>query len=403
MLYLVITPFFPTPSHYACPFIYDQVKAIERSKKYDQVIVLRPTGYGTKETSYEYGGVTVHLFKTLQLPSNTLPGFFDWVNIRSFLRCVDRLGIDLNDVAVAHAHVYPCYAYTLKKKNPNIKAVIQFHGADPFTIRLGKLNKYVWHRKIVAKHNMKWCNKMDLHLAISHKVLANLKSFPYPSPYDIFDDYTDRLKGLEKIPPAVIKNEYVLYNGVDISIFFPNISKKEKDKFRIGCVGNFNSVKEQMTLIKAVNVLIGNGICDLEVIFVGSGPTLNSCMQYVNSKSLSSHIKFQKEVFHEKLPDFYRSLDLFVLPSVFEGFGCVYTEAYACGIPFIAVEKQGVSELIPEENHDNWLIKKGDYIGLSKLIKEYKSNPIIQILTKPLNINLLVGDYLSLIENLKLK
>ena len=227
MIYLCITPFFPTPDHFGGPFIYDQVRAIERTKRFGRVVVLRPTNYQTKENFYDVNGIRVHLFKTLNFPSYSFPGFFDAINTHNFFECLRRIGITPNDIEVVHAHVYPCFAHALKKKNHKIKAVMQYHGADPFDIRLGKLNNFKWHRKIVANYNKKWCGKMDLIIAISNKVLSNIVSFPLPSSYDIFDDYTDRLKGLENLSPAVINNSYILNNGVDLSIFYPEVASKK--------------------------------------------------------------------------------------------------------------------------------------------------------------------------------
>ena len=76
------------------------------------------------------------------------------------------------------------------------------------------------------------------------------------------------------------------------------------------------------------------------------------CEEYIKEHGLELYVEWPNEVTHEKLPDYYRSLDLFVLPSVYEGFGCVYTEAYACGVPFIGVFDQGAAEVIAPEECD---------------------------------------------------
>lgn len=50
-IYICITPFFPTPSSFRGPFVYDQVNAIERNSDY-QVIVFVPKAYGSKKADY---------------------------------------------------------------------------------------------------------------------------------------------------------------------------------------------------------------------------------------------------------------------------------------------------------------------------------------------------------------
>ena len=64
------------------------------------------------------------------------------------------------------------------------------------------------------------------------------------------------------------------------------------------------------------------------------------------------------EVDHRQLNAFYNTLDLFVLPSYWDAFGCVYTEAYACGVPFMAAKGSGITEYIREDDFDNWVIER---------------------------------------------
>ena len=113
---------------------------------------------------------------------------------------------------------------------------------------------------------------------------------------------------------------------------------------------------------------------------------------------MNNYVEWPTEVYHEDLPKYYRSLDLFVLPSVFEGFGCVYTEAYACGVPFMGVIGQGAEEVIMLNERDKWLIKPHDIDGLANLIERHYLNRDQQTLCKPIDIDDLIKGFLKEIE-----
>lgn len=102
---------------------------------------------------------------------------------------------------------------------------------------------------------------------------------------------------------------------------------------------------------------------------------------------------------HYKLIHFYNSLDLFVLPSYWDTLGCVYLEAYACGVPFMAAEGTGIKELIPVDERHKWIAPKSDPEQLAKMIYDYIENRYPQTLTQSININDLVSNFLRVIDN----
>ena len=111
-------------------------------------------------------------------------------------------------------------------------------------------------------------------------------------------------------------------------------------------------------------------------------------------------VEFRKEVHHHELAAFYHSLDLFVLPSYFEGFGCVCTEAAACGIPYMICKGQGAAEYILEEESDLWTFVPKDYKQLADRIDYYRTYKPIQHLCKTFDIDVLIKQFLNFLESL---
>ena len=58
-------------------------------------------------------------------------------------------------------------------------------------------------------------------------------------------------------------------------------------------------------------------------------------------------MKFIGELAWSELPDFYRMADVFVMPSTGEGFGIVFLEAAACGIPVVGGNRDGSLDALP--------------------------------------------------------
>lgn len=80
--------------------------------------------------------------------------------------------------------------------------------------------------------------------------------------------------------------------------------EKAGTKFRIGSIGNFTEIKDQMTLLRSVKRLVDDERADIEVILIGSGPLLKRCMEYVGEYELETYVTFRTEVSHTALLDF---------------------------------------------------------------------------------------------------
>lgn len=410
--YICVTPFFPSPEHWQGAYILDQVKAIKRNSGFE-VIVFKTNALNRKEEDYDIDGIHVHTIRPLLMPSYILNGLTEKLVGRLFVKKLKRLHIDTDKIAYVHCHTsnHSAFGFGVKRVNPATKVLIQFHDPDPYCIRNGKWSDKRWNIRYRAKKSLSAFNKADLLICVSKVVCDNLLSFPNARKEEMFQSYLDRLNSVKDFSHLQQKNIYVLNNGVDTRIFNKGVVSEHHQKtdnlnrdcssatlFRIGCIANFADWKDHITLIKAFEILHKKGYEDIILSFIGNGETKSQCVEYLESKGLSPYVEWQKECYHEQLPDYYRSLDLFVLPSYFEGFGCVYTEAAACGVPFMGVFDQGAAECIVPEERDQWLIKPHDYVRLAEIIEKQYLNRNFQHLCRPITIDELIKEYLNFLS-----
>lgn len=397
--YIVITPFFPTPSSFRGPFIYDQVKALKAVSDYE-VVVFKSTSLRDKTISYEYDGIKVFLFPKAQNPSYLFNGSFNGFNAKSFVKKVLAMGINPKDIVAVHCHTstFGAFGLELKKYNPSIKVLLQHHDKDPFTILNGKLAGWRLNSRYRAKKNIEIFNAVDVHICISRACEANLLAFPKASPEETYQPYLNRLKNLQGLPRIRPKQIVILYNGVDTSKFYKKEKKITEHTFTIGCVANFISLKGQRDLIKAFYHFVHKCNIEAKLLFVGSGPTLNDCIALCEQLNIDNMVEFKTEVQHSELVDFYNALDLFVLPSHFDGFGCVCLEAFACGVPYMISKNQGACEYFVSEEESKWAFLPGDVGRLTDLIEEFYYNRQAQHLKYHIDIKSLVTDFLKEVD-----
>lgn len=369
--YLVITPFFPSAQSFCGCYVYDQIKSIDRHGRYEFIVVKTVPWFRAKR-SYEYDGFKVYVLPTAVLPSAVFPYLFAGLSRLMLCLLLWIHGIKRRNVAVVHGHVTAAAIYFPLFRRFQTKTLLQHHAFDIFSMDNGIFGNSKWHRRLVFKGGLKYLNQADCHIGVSQRVL--------------------RLLG--KYPGVRLRQTEVLYNGVNLEIFHRIPELHHSGTFRIGCIGNFWQLKDQKTLLKAAKILFDLKRMEFELFLIGQGPTLKDCEEYVAENFPPGVVRFLPEVHHNDLCTFYNSLDLFVLPSYYEALGCVYLEAHACGVPFIAVRNQGIEEFIQPEDKSRWLIHKGNAQELADRIADFYRYRYPQKLCRDYDINVLIGAFL---------
>ncbi len=158
---------------------------------------------------------------------------------------------------------------------------------------------------------------------------------------------------------GVADNKIVtICNGVDSELFHPAPAGRETlpvesfagaDSIVIGTVGRMQTVKDQLTLVRAF-VLLLERLPDLRhslrLVLIGDGP-LRAQAQMLLQQANALELCWLPGS-RDDTPILFRGMDIFVLPSLAEGISNTILEAMASGLPIVATHVGGNSELVVE-------------------------------------------------------
>lgn len=144
-----------------------------------------------------------------------------------------------------------------------------------------------------------------------------------------------------------------------------------QDTVVVGTVARLHKVKGHSYLIQAISKL-KNSYPNVHYVWAGGGELYDSLLDEVKSTGLQNviHLLGPRQDVQELLPQF----DLFVLPSLYEGFGLAALEAMMAGVPVIATAVGGLPEFI-NDGHDGLLVPPQDVDALYEALNKSFSSP----------------------------
>ena len=148
-------------------------------------------------------------------------------------------------------------------------------------------------------------------------------------------------------PLARLSETTVIKNGIDAEKYAFNPEKRERlrremgleGRYVIGHVGRFTEQKNHAFLINLL-AEIRKEREDAVLMLIGDGPLMDRVREQAARKGVSGAVLFLGA--RDDAHDLYQAMDVFVLPSVYEGFGIVNLEAQASGLKCV------VSDAVPE-------------------------------------------------------
>ena len=185
----------------------------------------------------------------------------------------------------------------------------------------------------------------------------------------------------------------VINNAIDYDKFKfdkiarDNIRKKLKvseDEILIGHIGRFTTQKNHKFLIDIFKELIKIN-SKYKLLLIGTGIKENKIKIKVNKLNLDNKVIFMG--FQNNVNEYIQAMDLFIMPSLYEGLGIVLIEAQASGLPCYASENVIPIEAKLSSNFKFISLKKSsqkwakiinnESIGRVDNIKQFKNSKYI--------------------------
>lgn len=146
----------------------------------------------------------------------------------------------------------------------------------------------------------------------------------------------DSLCTISTTIPKILKEEYgiivppvnVILNAYDNSVFGYGEPKKHR-KITLCTIASFSKLKGQERVIEALR----NSNCDYRYLCIGHISEANKAM--IEEKAKDLDFKWLGVKKPSEIREILAECDYMILPSSSEGFGLVYLEAIACGVPVI--------------------------------------------------------------------
>lgn len=174
----------------------------------------------------------------------------------------------------------------------------------------------------------------------------------------------------------LIEKVTTIYNPIDIE----NIKKKitehkfrEKDNFTIIACGRLAKVKNFSLLIKASKILKNRDYNDIKINIMGKGRLENELKNLINELNVSDMVSllgFKRNPFQ-----YMSESDLFILSSLWEGFGHVIVESMASGTPVLSTDCPYGPKEILVDNEYGWLVPNDDAEAIAEKIIDIYNNP----------------------------
>ncbi|PUU89885.1 glycosyltransferase [Halanaerobium sp.] len=312
-------------------------------KKENHFILTSPDG--DFENKFNNISKKVFLVRSLVRKINLIKDFKSFLKIRNI---ISKNEFDIIESHTAKASFLTALALKTIKNKPIF--IYNAHGFDASHIEMNrfadnffkKLKKYI-------------CNVADTVIVVSNNTAQNL----------IKENICEKEK-ISVIPGGVNKNRFK-----NLSV---PVELKNKRKILIGASGRLVERKGFEYLVKAAKIIKEKSDKSIEFILIGEGPLEQKIKELIKVYGLKDI--FRVISFKDNFPDYLNMFDIFVIPSLNEGFPLITLEALYLGIPVVSTPVSGMKEAFNHGEQGLFVEKENEKVIADAILKLLENNDL---------------------------
>lgn len=271
--------------------------------------------------------------------------------IKVFTNKITKIVNEFNPDIIFTNHLY-IMSSIVASLNLSCKVFAFCHGTD-----LRQLYKNNIHKKLICKN----IPKVDGIFCLSEKQKEEI--------IEVFEYNKDKV--------------YVIGGGYDLEFYYKGEDKiyNKNSKLKLIYAGKFSRAKGVIYLLKAFEKVKDK--YNIELILAGSGTREEYDEIISYSQKMSDKVKLYGYMDTQEIADLFRSCDIFVMPSFYEGLSLVTIEAMACDLKVVMNELENFMDFVGDDiiNSKNIeFVKMPKLFDADKVVKE-EVNDYIQRLS----------------------
>lgn len=271
--------------------------------------------------------------------------------IKVFTNKITKIVNEFNPDIIFTNHLY-IMSSIVASLNLSCKVFAFCHGTD-----LRKLYKNNIHKKLIYKN----ISKVDGIFCLSEKQKEEI--------IEVFEYNKDKV--------------YVIGGGYDLEFYYKDEDKiyNKNSKLKLIYAGKFSRAKGVIYLLKAFEKVKDKYNIELILAGSGTGEEYDEIISY--SQKMSDKVKLYGYMDTQEIANLFRSCDIFVMPSFYEGLSLVTIEAMACDLKVVMNELENFMDFVGDDiiNSKNIeFVKMPKLFDTDKVVKE-EVNDYIQRLS----------------------